>query len=728
MLSLRTTARQDLGESGLVATSKANQAAGDTVVSVWGLTTTSSESDIPQDIMPLPYRTSGFRGESVIGSVDSRKLVANEDFGPGGKYRSIVKLFLHFQNAVNPGSWAIATGWLIAPDLLVTAGHCAFDWGYNQGKLVEIKAYIGYRGKTNVNDPNVQFRKGKRVTTTPGWLKSGNRRDADLALIKVDPPFENITLIGYADTPASGLAKLGVVGYPGDLRDSETGEAGAHMYESYEPTSWSLAKNEYRMLEYQIDTYGGNSGSPVFRQGENTSIEVHTYGGLVNSATVLGEFGNLLDPYIKAINSPPANEFKHDGTETWFATVPKAIGLPTPGTKEPFVPGKGNGENQLNSEASDAEGWIGKVFKTVWKLATLTEGHEMDPDTSVEFGESGPLVGPLASIALQSGFAVQDSPGPLNRAAIIHRAVLGEAALAAVLKLSPQAKEQFGIIDKMTKIVQTTAPNVSECWRRYGAVTYSPIIRTLAKGPIKPGSLKPSLSDPKFTSELSSLLSEDGPTETWDSESWDSAPPGYRSLIGGILRAAGADGQPVQSTEFWGALAKVVAGPAIKALGGWAYKKIKGESGLDSQASAASAIPALDNAPLRALVGDAALQVLATVPRSTLIKEHAFESMWSVFKSVLPSLLHAGGDIAKAIMTKGESSTGKPLDILPFPPFPKPGEKPTNGVDADPPEFKFPPGFRGPGWKPSPDDKSPSFPPPFVPGKKDPNWENGVLN
>ncbi|KAI4230203.1 MAG: hypothetical protein LQ349_006282 [Xanthoria aureola] len=693
--------------------------------------------------MPLPYRRSGLHDESVIGSIDSRKLVAKEDFGPGGKYRckrshkvlldpvdgpghSIVKLFLRFQNAVNAGSWAIATGWLIAPDLLVTAGHCVFDWGYNQGKLVEIKAYIGYHGKTNANDPNVQFRKGKRVTTTPDWLKSGKYRSADLALIKVEPPFENVTPINYTDTPANGLAKLGVVGYPGDLRDSKTGEAGAHMYESYEPTSWSLAKNEYGMLEYQVDTYGGNSGSPVFREGETTSIGVHTYGGLINSATVLGEYGNLLDPYIKAINSPPSNEFQPDETETSFPTVPKAVGLPTPGMVEPsWGPGKGNHKNQFGSEASDAEGWMRSLFKTAWKLATETEGHETDPDTSVEFGESGPLVGPMASIALQSGFAVQDSAGPLNRAAIIHRAVLGEAALAAVVKMSPQVMQEFGIIDKMTKIVQTSAPEVSRCWRRYGAVTHGPIIRTLAKGPFKPGSLKPSLSDPKFTSELTTLLAEDGPTETGVSASWESAHQGYRSLIEGLVDAAGKDGQPIQSTEFWGALGSLVAGPAIKVIGGWAYKKIKGESGQESQPGSSSVVLALDNAPLRALVGDAALQVLATVPRSTLAQEHAFESMWSVFKSVLPSLLHAGGDIAKAVMETHGSSTKEPIKILPFP---KPGEKPTNGAEPDPSEFKFPPGFRVPGRTPGPDNQSSWIQAPGLPGKKNPDWKNGVPN
>lgn len=67
--------------------------------------------------------------------------------------------------------------------------------------------------------------------------------------------------------------------------------------------------------------------------------------------------------------------------------------------------------------------------------------------------------------------------------------------------------------------------------------------------------------------------------------------------------------------------------------------------------------------------------------------------MWSVFKSVLPSILHAGGDVAKAVMEKQESSTGKPIKILPFPEL---AETP-NGVDSQASEFKFPPGFRVPG-------------------------------
>ena len=68
----------------------------------------------------------------------------------------------------------MATGWLIRPDLLVTAGHCAYDW--NLGRATEVKAYIGYNGKASVGTSNVQFRSGAKVVITGGWLRSRENR------------------------------------------------------------------------------------------------------------------------------------------------------------------------------------------------------------------------------------------------------------------------------------------------------------------------------------------------------------------------------------------------------------------------------------------------------------------------------------------------------------------------------------------------------------------------
>ena len=51
--------------------------------------------------------------------------------------------------------------------------------------------------------------------------------------MQLDQPFQGIVPIQFTETPAKGNMELGVVGYPGDLSDKQTGEKGAHMYEMF---------------------------------------------------------------------------------------------------------------------------------------------------------------------------------------------------------------------------------------------------------------------------------------------------------------------------------------------------------------------------------------------------------------------------------------------------------------------------------------------------------------
>ena len=145
---------------------------------------------------------------------------------------AIVKLFIHYEFQ-NPGKWAMGTGWLIKPDVFVTAGHCSYDWSHSLGRATEVKAYIGYQGDWSVKDPNTQFRHVKRIVTTEGWLKGRGAKNFDVSFMQVQKPFTGITPIVYSETPQSGVCTLGVVGYPGDLKDSKTGEKGAYMYEMF---------------------------------------------------------------------------------------------------------------------------------------------------------------------------------------------------------------------------------------------------------------------------------------------------------------------------------------------------------------------------------------------------------------------------------------------------------------------------------------------------------------
>lgn len=142
----------------------------------------------------------------------------------------IVKLFLRFQGQQDGASWAMATGWLIEDDVLVTAGHCANDWSHNYGRLSHVKAYIGYSGKEAVSEANqVQMRMGIKVATTKSWLTKGSTDSrGDVSFIRLNKPFTGVTPIKYAQTPMAGTGeRLGVVGYPGDLMKQSTREKGA---------------------------------------------------------------------------------------------------------------------------------------------------------------------------------------------------------------------------------------------------------------------------------------------------------------------------------------------------------------------------------------------------------------------------------------------------------------------------------------------------------------------
>ena len=130
----------------------------------------------------------------------------------------------------------MGTGWLVKPDVLVTAGHCTYDWSHALGRATEVKAYIGYNGKASVSSKggNVQFRTGKRIVTPEGWLKERGAKNFDVGFIQVNEPFTGITTIKYKNTPAEGEETLGVVEYPGDLKDKNR-EKGACMYEMFLP-------------------------------------------------------------------------------------------------------------------------------------------------------------------------------------------------------------------------------------------------------------------------------------------------------------------------------------------------------------------------------------------------------------------------------------------------------------------------------------------------------------
>ncbi|EEY16783.1 conserved hypothetical protein [Verticillium alfalfae VaMs.102] len=247
-----------------------------TRVYLWGLDNEEHKSPTrPEHAEALIH---GSFQESVIGA-DNRERVVQRHFMPGGVYRAIVKLFLRFENQAEDDPWAMATGWLIRKDLLVTAGHCAYDHSHGLGRLLHVKAYIGYSGKESIIPPEpnvkdkfrdiyrnykVEFRTGKAVMTTESWHNNGSFEAADLSFIQLSSGFEGVDPIKYSPTPIASQAKLGVIGYPGDLLNPDiqhSDEKGAVMWEMYlkDAESWDTrlsSSNPEGLLQYTIDTYG----------------------------------------------------------------------------------------------------------------------------------------------------------------------------------------------------------------------------------------------------------------------------------------------------------------------------------------------------------------------------------------------------------------------------------------------------------------------------------------
>ncbi|KAK5662714.1 hypothetical protein OQA88_8630 [Cercophora sp. LCS_1] len=394
--------------------------------------------------------------ESVM-SPDLRSRVDPRDFADGGKYRSIVKLIIRYEGQTDKGH-AMGTGWLIRPDLMVTAGHNVLDWsggGRGYGKAVQIKCYIGYRGAASVDTPGVQFRLAKNIVTTAEWLMSRENRHRDVAFIQVDRPFDgDLRLFSYKSTPATGHVTLGVVGYPGDkVLETDSGEErGAEMYEMFNARKYDLAKAPLKLLEYDVSTYGGQSGAPVIRKDSRTQtvIGTHVYGaGVRNQASTIGlSNGNDYDALIKAFSAqfPVVSESVQNGIKVKMVRHAQA----SVSTTSPSQPSTG-----LTGGHAGEEGFF-DVFKNVSQFVGGTL------PTIAPF--LGPVGGPLAAVAGTAMSALAgraesafDDPQGDGQAAA-DRAVLAEAALQTVLKME-DGPALSKVVAHMEECYRTNAPN-----------------------------------------------------------------------------------------------------------------------------------------------------------------------------------------------------------------------------------------------------------------------------
>lgn len=203
--------------------------------------------------------------ESVIGP-DGRTRVTGTTTFP---WRAVAHLVVYWRNGTSGG----CTGWFIGPRTVATAGHCVYN-SSRGGWASSIRAYPGRNGSSTPYGYGVSH----RLFSVSGWTVSGNH-EYDYGAIQLSSTLGNtVGWFGYrwqSSNTFSGAYR--VTGYPGDKAYG---------------TMWTMQDNPgirgvtTRKLFHAIDTYGGQSGAPVYHYYSSTcstcSVAIHAYGTGIN--------------------------------------------------------------------------------------------------------------------------------------------------------------------------------------------------------------------------------------------------------------------------------------------------------------------------------------------------------------------------------------------------------------------------------------------------------------
>lgn len=221
--------------------------------------------------------------QETVHGTDNRVQITNTAVYPWCVHCSLLI------TAADNSKW-IGTGWFIGPHTVMTAGHVVYIKNSGvAGRDGWVKSILVMPGRNGNSLPfgSVTSTNFRSVT---GWTQSGSEY-YDYGAIILPTNLGNRTgWFGFGVYSDSDLvASVGnISGYPGDK------PGGTQWYDYHK-----IASVNSRKVYYDIDTYGGQSGSSVYRiiSGGRYGIAIHAYGGATtNSGTriVTPVFNNMV--------------------------------------------------------------------------------------------------------------------------------------------------------------------------------------------------------------------------------------------------------------------------------------------------------------------------------------------------------------------------------------------------------------------------------------------------
>ena len=204
--------------------------------------------------------------ESVCGADDRVRI------SPVNRYpwRAICKLIITRADGRQSG----CTGWFIGPRTVMTAGHCVFSHAAG-GWAQRIEVVPGMDASSRPYGSQV----GTSFRSVTGWTQDRKVEYDYGAIILPNNNLGNrVGWFGFTNLSDSSLNNLLV---------NNSGYAGDKPFGTQWFNAGQITNVTDRRLFYMIDTFGGHSGSPVWRyqDGNRHAVGIHNYGGCPNKAS-----------------------------------------------------------------------------------------------------------------------------------------------------------------------------------------------------------------------------------------------------------------------------------------------------------------------------------------------------------------------------------------------------------------------------------------------------------